>query len=194
MERIMDHHEATEARRAQAARSETMHPASYKGASPIKVNKLGHFVYEVSDIERSVRFWSEVMGFQETDRNEIGMVFFRCGADHHAIGLKPAKNKTRRDLNAGLQVEHLAMEVDSTDVLLKARDYLKANGIPIVFEGRKGAGCNYAINFLDPDGYEFEIYCGMDQIDGTGRLRPKEQFIRANNLDDAIARPVPSKW
>lgn len=191
---VMDHHEATEERRAQAASSETMHPLSYQGTSPIKVNKLGHLVYEVSDIERSARFWSEVMGFHETERNEIGMVFFRCGADHHAIGLKPSKDKTRRDLKAGLQVEHLAMEVANTDVLLKARDYLKANGIPVVFEGRKGAGCNYAINFLDPDGYEFEIYCSMDQIDASGRLRPKEQFIRANNLDDAIARPVPSKW
>ncbi len=190
----MDHHEATEARRTYAVNIETIHPVSYKGTSPIKVNKLGHFVYEVSDVERSVRFWSEVMGFQETERNEIGMVFFRCGADHHAIGLKPSKNKTRRDIKAGLQVEHLAMEVENTDVLLKARDYLIANGIPIVFEGRKGAGCNYAINFLDPDGYEFEIYCGMDQIDSSGRLRPKEQFIRANNLDDAIARPVPGKW
>lgn len=192
---MLDHHAAVEAKREQAAKSESLHPASYKGASPIKVNKLGHFVYEVTDVERTVRFWTEVMGFKETDRNEAGMVFFRCAADHHAIGLKPAaRGKTRRDLAAGLQMEHLAMEVDNTDVLLKARDYLKANGIPIVFEGRKGAGCNYAINFLDPDGYEFEIYCNMDQVDETGRLRPKDQFIRANNLDDAIARPVPKTW
>ena len=64
-----------------------IHPETYKGTSPIKVNKLGHMVYEVSDVERTVKFWTEVMGFTETDRNEHGMVFFRCGADHHAIGL-----------------------------------------------------------------------------------------------------------
>ncbi|MCZ6849271.1 MAG: VOC family protein, partial [Alphaproteobacteria bacterium] len=46
------------------------HPKSYKGTSHIKVNKLGHMVYEVSDIERSVKFWTEVMGFEETDRND----------------------------------------------------------------------------------------------------------------------------
>jgi catechol 2,3-dioxygenase-like lactoylglutathione lyase family enzyme len=135
------------------------------------------------------------MGFHETDRNAHGMVFFRCARDHHAIGLKPGKDKTRRpEAKAGLNVEHLAMEVDNTDILLAARDFLKANNIPIVFEGRKGAGCNIGINFLDPDGYEFEIYCQIDQIDESGRLRPKEQFRRAGNLEEAIANPVPKTW
>jgi catechol 2,3-dioxygenase-like lactoylglutathione lyase family enzyme len=190
----MDAHAVVEARREQAAKTPVAHPTSYKGKSPIKVNKLGHFVYEVTDIERSVKFWTEVMGFHETDRNEIGMVFFRCAKDHHAIGLRPSKAKRRPDPGTALRMEHLAMEVDSPDVLLKAREFLKANNIPIVFEGRKGAGCNISINFLDPDGYEFEIYCCMDQIDESGRLRPKEQFRRAPNLEEALANPVPKTW
>ena len=190
----MDGHAVVEARREQAAKVASTQATSYKGTSPIKVNKLGHFVYEVTDIERSVKFWTDVMGFHETDRNEIGMVFFRCAKDHHAIGLKPTKAKHRPEPGTALRVEHLAMEVDSTDVLLKARDFLKANNIPIVFEGRKGAGCNISINFLDPDGYEFEIYCMMDQVDESGRLRPKEQFHRTKNLEDAIANPVPKAW
>jgi len=172
------------------------HPAEYVGSSPIHINKLGHFVYEVTDIERTVKFWTEVMGFIETDRNDKGMVFFRCGADHHAIGLKPMpKGKTpKRDMKAGLQMEHLAFEVDDIEVLKKAKAYLKANNIPIVFEGRKGAGCNVSINFLDPDGFEFEIYCEMDQIGPDGRLRPPEQFRKANPLEDAIANPVSKTW
>lgn len=170
------------------------HPSSYTGTSPIKVKKLGHLVYQVRDMERSVRFWTEVMGFIETDRNDLGMVFFRCGADHHAIGLVPRAGERRPEAETGLQVEHLAMEVENTDVLLKAREYLLRNGIPIRFEGRKGAGCNYSINFLDPDGYEFEIYCNMDQIDASGRLRPKEHFRPMNTLADALAAPVPFTW
>jgi catechol 2,3-dioxygenase-like lactoylglutathione lyase family enzyme len=172
------------------------HPTEYVGASPISINKLGHFVYEVSDVERTVKFWTEVMGFIETDRNDKGMVFFRCGADHHAIGLKPMpKDKAaKRDMKAGLQMEHLAFEVDDIEVLKKAKAYLKSNDIPIVFEGRKGAGCNVSINFLDPDGFEFEIYCEMDQIGPDGRLRPPEQFRKANPLEDAIANPVQKTW
>jgi catechol 2,3-dioxygenase-like lactoylglutathione lyase family enzyme len=183
-----------DALRAKAASAETVHPATYQGASPIKIRKLGHLVYEVSDVERSVRFWTEVMGFTESDRNERGMVFLRCNADHHGIGLKPAKKTRRPDSEAGLMVEHLAFEVENPEVLIKARDYLKANGFRIVSEGRKGAGCNIALNFLDPDGHEFEIYCSMDQVGPSGRTRPPEQFRRASTLEEALANPVSATW
>jgi len=190
-----DRHAATEAKRAQAERDiQKTHPAKYSAGSPVKVRKLGHLVYEVSDMERSVRFWTDVMGFSVTEGNDIGMVFLRCNADHHAIGLKPSTKKSRPDPAAGLRVEHLAMEVESPEMLLKTRDYLKANNIPIVFEGRKGAGCNIALNFLDPDGHEFELYCTMDQIDQSGRLRPKSLFKPVQGLEKAIADPVSKTW
>jgi catechol 2,3-dioxygenase len=189
-------HATTERLREEAANAGSTHPMTYTGSSPVKVNKLGHFVYEVTDVERTVKFWTEVMGFVETDRNDHGMVFFRCGADHHAIGLKPmAKGKTpKRDMKGSLQVEHLAMEVDDVDVLVKAKEYFKQNNIPIVFEGRKGAGCNISINFLDPDGYEFEIYCEMDQVGEDGKLRPASQFKKRNPLEEAIKDPVQKNW
>jgi catechol 2,3-dioxygenase-like lactoylglutathione lyase family enzyme len=176
--------------------TDQMHPDAYVGTSPIAVNKLGHFVYEVSDVERTVKFWKEVMGLIETDRNARGMVFFRCGADHHAIGLKPMPEgkAPRRNMKAGLQMEHLAFEVTDIDMLKKAKVYFKENNIPIVFEGRKGAGCNISINFLDPDGFEFEIYCEMDQIGPDGRLRPQTQFRPKNPLEEAIADPVQKRW
>jgi catechol 2,3-dioxygenase-like lactoylglutathione lyase family enzyme len=192
----------TTSERTAARREETYeivgnhHPDTYVGNSPIKVNKLGHFVYEVTDIERTAKFWTEVMGFHETERNGRGMVFFRCGADHHAIGLRPMHpgKSPRRDQKGSLQVEHLAFEVDDVEVLKKAKAYLIANKIPITFEGRKGAGCNTSINFLDPDGYEFEIYCEMDQVGPEGRLRPATLFRPADPLEEAIAKPVTKDW
>ena len=192
----MDGHTVVEERRNQAAKAETLHPTSYKGTSPIKVNKLGHFVYEVTDVERTAKFWTEVMGFIETDRNKHGMVFFRCASDHHGIGLKPMKKgKTpARDMAGSLQVEHLAFEVENIEVLKQAKAWFKENGIPVVFEGRKGAGCNISINFLDPDGFEFEIYCDMDQIGPDGRLRPESLFKPKNPLEEAIADPVQKEW
>ena len=168
---------------------------SYKGISPIKVRKLGHFIYEVSDIERTTKFWQDVMGFDLVERNKKGMVFFRYGADHHAIGLTPMQQGKRpeRDLNS-LQAEHLAFEVEDTNVLQEAKKYFIENNIPIVFEGRKGAGCNTSINFLDPDGYQFEIYCGMDQIGQDGKLRPSSMFKPKDPLEEAISDPVEPNW
>ena len=43
--------------------------------TPVNVKKLGHIVFTVSDIERTTRFWTEIMGFQVSDRNERGFVF-----------------------------------------------------------------------------------------------------------------------
>ncbi len=184
-----------EQRRAELEADGTpFHPESYTGTSPIKVSKLGHMVYEVTDVERTVRFWTEVMGFIETDRNEHGMVFFRCGPDHHAIGLTPAKADRRPKSEEAIKVQHLALEVENTDVLLAAREYLIANDIPIVFDGRKGAGCNYSLHFCDPDGFEFELYCLMDQVGEDGKLRPEDQFRRAPTLEEAIANPLPKTW
>jgi catechol 2,3-dioxygenase-like lactoylglutathione lyase family enzyme len=167
--------------------------------SPIRVRKIGHIVYEVTDVARSARFWQDVLGFTFSDMNEKGMVFLRCNADHHVIGLKPAKlidggPEARAGRRSGMQIEHFALEMENLDALFAARDYLRENGIPIVFEGRKGAGCNYSLHFTDPDGYEIELYSDMDQIGPDGRTRPASQFRPARSLDEAAANPVPSTW
>ncbi len=91
------------------------------------------------------------------------------------------------------KLQHLALEVDDVEALLAARDYLKRNNVPIVFEGRKGAGSNYGLNFLDPDGNQFELYCEMDQLGGAG-VRPSTQWQRAKTLEEAIAKPLPKSW
>jgi catechol 2,3-dioxygenase-like lactoylglutathione lyase family enzyme len=168
-------------------------PQIYQGKTPVKVKKIGHFVYEVSDIERSVRFWTEVMGFEVTESNELGIVFLHYGSDHHGIGLIATDAKRRGELPAS-KLQHLALEVENVEALLAARDYLKRNNVPIVFEGRKGAGSNYGLNFLDPDGNQFELYCDIDQIDASGRIRPSAQWRRAKTLEDAIAKPLPKTW
>ena len=110
------------------------------------------------------------------------------------IGLVETEAAKKRSIETMPKVQHLALEVENTDVLLAARDFLQRKGVPIVFEGRKGAGGNFGINFLDPDGNQFEITCNMDQIGDDGRARPSSQWIRAKTLEDAIAKPLPKKW
>ena len=161
--------------------------------TPIRVKKLGHFVYEVSDIERSTRFWTEIMGFQVSDRNERGMVFLRNAGDHHSIGLVPTTKKARPESESGLRFNHLAMEVADVDVLFKAREFLKEHGCNLTFEGRKGPGGNVGIEFEDPDGYCFELYADMDQIGTDGHSRPSEEWNRVKSLEEAIEKPLPRR-
>ena len=162
--------------------------------TPINVRKLGHLVYEVSDVERTTAFWTEILNFTVSDTNEQGMVCLRCASDHHSIALVPSKKTARAPKDAGLHFHHLAMEVDSVDVLFRARDFLQARGIPIDFEGRRGPGGNVGVEFHDPDGYLFEIYAHMDQVGDDGKTRPPEQFNRVTSLEDAIAKPLPDTY
>ena len=159
--------------------------------TPIKVRKLGHAVMVVNDIERTTKFWTEIMGFKVSDRNEQGMVFLHFGGDHHTIGLASAREHSELPGRDRVGLDHLAFEVGSMDELFRTRDFLKSKGIPITFEGRKGPGSNPGVEFLDPDGYKVEVYAGMDQIGEDGKSRPSEQWHRVSSLEDVVANPLP---
>ena len=159
--------------------------------TPVKVQKLGHVVFTVTDIERTTRFWTEIMGFQVSDRNERGMVFLRNGTDHHTFGLVPGpKDATVAPKEKYLTFHHMALEVNSVDDLLKAREFLTEQGIEFVFEGRRGAGCNVSLEFHDPDGYMIELTCEMDQIGWNESARPHTLHRPAKSLEEAVANPV----
>lgn len=163
---------------------------STEQATPVRVKKLGHVVFSVSDVERSTKFWTEIMGFQVSDRNEHGMVFLRHGSDHHTIALALAKGGQPVPKKGQLGFDHCALEVGSVEELLKIREFLRSKGVTIVYEGRRGPGCNPGVEFLDPDGFQIELYASMDQIGWDGKSRPPEQWRRATSLEEAVANPV----
>lgn len=160
--------------------------------SPIKIKKIGHVVLSVSNIERSTRFWTEVMGFKFSDKNEIGMMFFRNGTDHHTIALMQATEKNELPKRGEVGFDHMALEVATVSELFKIRDFLKSKGVTIFYEGRRGPGGNPGLEFYDPDGYKIEIYAAMDQIGTDGRSRPANEWKRATTLEEAIANPLPN--
>ena len=159
-------------------------------STPIHVRKLGHVVFRVSDVERTTRFWTEIMGFAISDRNERGMVFLRHGSDHHSIALAAAEPAEGLPTKDRIGFDHLALEVGSVAELFEIRDFLRAHDVPIVYEGRRGAGSNPGIEFLDPDGYQLEVYAAMDQIGWEGVSRPASQWRRATSLEQVLAEPV----
>jgi len=169
---------------------------SKQAATPIKVRKIGHVVYRVSDVERSVTFWTEVMGFKESDRNEQGMVFLRNASDHHTIALvaaEPGAVLGNPNDKSALGLHHFAMEVGSVDELFGIREFLKSKGVKITYEGRRGPGSNPGVEFLDPDGYQMELYAEMEQIGWDGKSRPSKFWSRATSLEEVVANPVPTE-
>jgi catechol 2,3-dioxygenase-like lactoylglutathione lyase family enzyme len=165
--------------------------------SPVQVRKLGHVVLWVSDVQRSMKFYTEVLNFRVSDweKRPDGheMVFLNACGDHHSVALfsRPGGQMPPEEY---LQLSHFALEVGHIDELFAVREFLTRKGIPIRSEGRKGAGCNIDVSFDDPDGYHIELYCNMDQVGNGSRPRPTEQFRRASTLEEARDNPVAANW
>ena len=162
-------------------------------SSPVRVKKLGHVVIRVRDLERSMKFYTEVLNFRVSDRNPEGAVFLTSVGDHHTVALFPsAADAAENATKDAVRLHHFAMEVGSIDELFEARSYLQQRGVPIVFEGRHRFGGHTSIEFLDPDGYQLELYCDMDQLAPDGRSRPQASGLRT--LEAARDNPKPPTW
>ena len=157
------------------------------------LRRIGHVVLNVTDIEAALRFYTGVLGLEVSDRYPDtmvpgGMIFLRCNPDHHGVALVGGASKLDKS-----SLNHFAFEVGTPDEVFRARAWLRERGVPIVFEGRRRAGCQLAVEFQDPDGNNLEIYWGLDQIGTDGRARPASEWRPARTLEDAIANPVPGQ-
>jgi len=161
-----------------------------KAEIPFRINKLGHVVFYVKDIERSIKFYTEVLPFKVSDVNEGGMVFLRCAGDHHTLALVPRPDGEPAPANT-IGMHHFAMEVADVDTLFRVRDWLRQHGIEFIYEGRRGPGSNPGLEFHDPDGHALELYAEMDQVPWEGQSRPKEQWHRVSSLEEVVANPLP---
>ena len=170
------------------------------GPLPFDIRKIGHVVLYVADLERAVDFYTRVLGFRVSDvypdtMMDGGMVFMRCNADHHGVALVGAGEKP--GARAGLH--HMAFEVATVDEVLKARAWLEAHGVEILFEGRRRAGAQVAVEFRDPDGHWLEIYWGLDKVapegpDGAGAaIRPPGEWREVFTLEDALDNAPPGQ-
>lgn len=160
---------------------------------PFAVRKIGHAVIFVADLERSRRFYTEVLGFKVSDTYPGsmmpgGMIFMRCNGDHHCLALVGGKDGANDK-----SLHHLAFELATLDEVFRARDHLTASGAKIVYEGRRRAGCQISVEFLDPDGHHLELYWGVDQIGSDGRSRPWEEWRQTTTLEEAVRRAPPGQ-
>jgi catechol-2,3-dioxygenase len=130
---------------------------------PIATTKLGHIVLRVRDLERSKRFYSDILGLRPTGEIPGVMAFFstQTNRDSHDLAIMrlgpdaPAPDPHR----VGLY--HFAYQVDSEEALAQAYRTLQEAGVPIVGTGDHGV--SKGIYITDPDGIEIEITYELPQ-------------------------------
>jgi catechol-2,3-dioxygenase len=99
--------------------------------------KLGHVAYRVNDVQRVVKFYTDVLGFRVSDWHGDTFAFLRCGPDHHTVNFV---------FDEVPQLHHIAFEVKDWAEIQRACEWLAKNNIHLVWgPGRHIIGHNVAI-------------------------------------------------
>jgi catechol-2,3-dioxygenase len=146
------------------------------------IHRLNHAVLFVSDLERSVAFYHDVLGFERIamdDTDLPGAAFLRAPGSHndHDLGLFSVPGAGPSPAGRGsVGLYHLAWEVDTLAELERVAQRLGEHGALV---GATDHSTTKALYGRDPDGLEFEV-CWLVPADritdellaGKARLLP----------------------
>ncbi len=122
-----------------------------------KDTRIGHVHLKVADIDRSLKFYQGLLGFQIEQRYGSQAVFISAGGYHHHIGLNTwhSKNGPPAPLHStGLY--HTAIVYPTRKDLAVVLKRLLDAGYPLT--GMSDHGVSEAIYLNDPDGNGVELY------------------------------------
>ncbi len=129
--------------------------------------RIGHVHLKVADLDRSIAFYSGVLGFEVTQRNGPGAAFLSAGGYHHHIGLNTWESAGGTPPPPGhTGLYHTAILYPDRAALADALARVVRAGIPL--DGAADHGVSEAIYLTDPDGNGVELY----------RDRPEDEWPR----------------
>jgi catechol 2,3-dioxygenase len=156
--------------------AKSIHPAT----------RMGHVHLKVADLDRSLRFYRDVLGFELTQRFGASAAFLSAGGYHHHIGLNTWESAGGQAPPMGATgLYHLAILYPARAELADALRRLSKAGIPL--EGASDHGVSEALYLRDPDNNGVELYWDRPQEEWPrtpdGGLA---MFTQALDLDDLL--------
>jgi catechol-2,3-dioxygenase len=143
----------------------------------IGLKRLQHLVLWVSSVERSTRFYTEVLGFEVKTRYPNAAFLKIPGTpDDHHLGLFEQPGLSAPDERVA-RMYHAAWEVGEITDLVRARQRLMEVGSLV---GQSDHGVSLSLYAKDPDGLEFEIFWTVPEGRPVG--------TRALDLEGELAR------
>ena len=127
----------------------------------MEVKELGHVVLYVRDIERSRRFYRDVLGWREVSGHmpaPLPVAAFSSGRTHHELLLiEVGPDATPVPDGRRLGMYHFGLKVGTTDEELReALHHLNEAGVEV--RGTADHGVTHSLYVADPDGNEIELY------------------------------------
>ena len=128
----------------------------------MKAHYLGHVVFYVRDLERSLAFYRDLVGFQEVGRTFGGQAAaLTSGRTHHELLLIEVGEAPPAPAGRHLGLYHVGIKIgDSLEELRKAKAELEQAGV--VITGMSDHTVSQSLHLADPDGNEVELYVDAD--------------------------------
>ena len=138
----------------------------------MEIRELGHIVLQVTDLDRSIRFYRDTLGLPLVSQGKPRgrrIVFFSLGAKHHDLALIELAPGAEGHDPARAGVMHIAFKIgDDIELLKEARARMVAAGVPVVNTTEHMT--TYSLYLSDPDGITVELY--VDRDPATWREKP----------------------
>src|SRR5450432_1790207 len=147
--------------------------------------RIGHTHLKVADLERSVAFYSGVLGFAVTMRFGNSAAFLSAGGYHHHLGLNTWESRGGHPPAPGTTgLYHVAVLYPTRATLADALRRLIAAGVPL--DGASDHGVSEALYLSDPDHNGVELYWDRPQAlwprTADGSVNMKTERLDLQNL------------
>ena len=144
--------------------------------------RIGHVHLKVSDLERSIAFYREVLGFELTQRYGNQAAFLSVGGYHHHIGLNTWQSQGGSPPpSRATGLFHAAILYPTLESFTQAFRRLQEHRV--VLDGAADHGVSLALYLHDPDNNGLELYWDRPEAewprDGQGNI---EMFTKSLDL------------
>ena len=127
------------------------------------IDGIDHVALIVKDMDRSLKFYSDMLGLEilHDGRGEAGDKKSFLGIKDKSLVALTENTGKKTGQNQEQSVSHIAFRVNELE---KAKDRLLTRGIEFTEIKNNTMGKPVAYHFLDPDGFELEIYNDTEKV------------------------------
>ncbi len=155
--------------------------------------RIGHVHLKVADLERSLAFYCDVLGFHITQRYGDSAVFLAAGSYHHQIALNTWESKGGSPPPPGSTgLYHTAILYPRRALLADALRRIRSAGITL--DGASDHGVSEALYLRDPDQNGVELYWDKPREiwprDSGGYL---QMYSKRLDLESLLSEAAPEK-